>query len=57
MSLLAAQVIAHRLSTIRNANCIAVVYRGQVLEKVGVLSWPPGRLRGTGSACSVAGRT
>ncbi|GIL71759.1 hypothetical protein Vretimale_808 [Volvox reticuliferus] len=26
-------VIAHRLSTIRNANTIAVVYRGQILEK------------------------
>ena len=26
-------VIAHRLSTIRHANTIAVVYRGQVLEK------------------------
>ena len=26
-------VIAHRLSTIRNADCIAVVYRGVILEK------------------------
>eukprot|EP00879_Flechtneria_rotunda_P003779 GHRR01004019.1.p1 GENE.GHRR01004019.1~~GHRR01004019.1.p1 ORF type:complete len:1293 (+),score=472.26 GHRR01004019.1:779-4657(+) len=26
-------VVAHRLSTIRNANCIAVVYRGVILEQ------------------------
>ena len=26
-------VIAHRLSTIRNADCIAVVYNGVVLER------------------------
>lgn len=28
-----AVVVAHRLSTIRNAHLIALVYRGQVLEK------------------------
>ena len=35
-------VVAHRLSTVRDANTIAVVYHGRIIEQVCVCVWGGG---------------